>query len=58
MTYDLKLKFDKHTNFIVIDDENPEGLSVFKHLFGLPENTTEIRLYGIDAKYFVEENPD
>lgn len=57
MTYDLNLKLGKHTNYIVIDDDDPEGLSALKRIFGLHENTTEIRLYGIDAKYFVEENP-
>lgn len=55
MTYDLNLRFDKTHEFIVVDDENPEGLSALKHLFGLPEKTTEIRLYGINAEYFVEE---
>ena len=58
MTYDLKLSFNKNYNYIVIDDDNPEGLSAFKRIFGLPENTTEIRLYGIDAEYFVKENPN
>lgn len=57
MTYNLKLNFNKN-NYIVVDDDNPEGLSALKHLFGLPEKTTEIRLYGIDAEYFVEENPN
>jgi hypothetical protein len=56
MTYNLKLNFNKN-NYIVVDDDNPEGLSALKSLFGLPEKTTEIRLYGIDAEYFVEENP-
>lgn len=58
MTYGLNIRFDKNREFIVIDDENPEGLSALKHLFGLPENTTEIRLYGINAEYFVEEKPN
>lgn len=58
MTYDLNLHFNKNCNYIVIDDDNSEALSVFKHLFGLPEATTEIRLYGIEAEYYVEENPD
>lgn len=55
MTYDLNLRFDKTREFIVVDDENPEGLSALKHLFGLPEKTTEIRIYGVNAEYFVEE---
>lgn len=54
MTEKLNFKSDTGT-YIVVDDENPEGLSALKHLFGLPESTTEIRLYGIEAEYFVEE---
>lgn len=55
MTYGLNLRFDKDREFLVVDNENPEGLSALKHLFGLPEKTTEIRIYGVDAEYFVEE---
>lgn len=54
MTEKLNFKSDTGT-YIVVDDENPEGLSALKHLFGLPESTTEIRLYGIEAEYFAEE---
>lgn len=57
MTYELNLRFDKNREFIVVDDENPERLSALKTLFGLPEKTTEIRIYGISAEYFVEEIP-
>ena len=57
MTYELDLTLDKAHNYIVIDDDNPEELSAFKRILNLPENTTEIRLYGISAEYFVEENP-
>ena len=56
MTYDLKLNFNKNYEFIVVDEDNPEILSALKTLFGLPEKTTEIRLYDINAEYFVEEN--
>lgn len=55
MTYELNLNFDKNYEFIVVDDDNPDILSALKTLFGLPEKTTEIRLYGINAEYFVEE---
>ena len=58
MTYDINLFFDKNYGFIVVDDDNPEALSALKNLLGLPEKTTEIRIHGINAEYFVEENPN
>lgn len=57
MTYDLNLKSGKNYEYIVVDDDNPEVLSALKTLFSLPEKTTEIRIYDIDAAYFVEEDP-
>ena len=53
MTYDIN--FNKGSEYLVIDDEDQEALSVLKRLFALPEETTEIRIYDIDASYFVEE---
>ena len=55
MTYDLNLRFNNSLNYIVIDDDNPEGLTALKHILNLPEKTTEIRIYGFEGKYFVEE---
>ena len=53
MTYGLDWSSEKDT-YIVLDEENPEALATFKRIFNLPNKTAEIRIYGIDAEYFVK----